>query len=84
MDFLPTFLAAAGKTDIKEDLLDGYTSSALGREYKVHLDGYNILPLLTGKIIVKKLGLKQPTFEIFAPTPEFELPPPIKPPPATL
>jgi len=31
-----------------------------------------------------KLGLKQPTFEIFAPTPEFELPPPIKPPPATL
>jgi arylsulfatase len=43
MDWLPTFLAAAGKDDMKEDLLDGYTSSALGRDYKVHLDGYNIL-----------------------------------------
>jgi len=42
MDWLPTFLAAAGKTDIKEDLLDGYTSSALKRDYKIHLDGYNI------------------------------------------
>jgi arylsulfatase len=42
MDWLPTFLAAAGKADIKEDLLDGYTSSALGRDYKVHLDGYNL------------------------------------------
>ncbi len=43
MDWLPTYAAAAGKTDIKEDLLDGYTSSALGRSYKIHLDGYNIL-----------------------------------------
>jgi arylsulfatase A-like enzyme len=42
MDFLPTFLAAAGKKDIKEDLLDGYKSSALGRDYKVHLDGYDL------------------------------------------
>jgi arylsulfatase A-like enzyme len=25
------------------------TSKAMGREYKVHLDGYNILPLLTGE-----------------------------------
>jgi arylsulfatase A-like enzyme len=49
MDWLPTFLAAAGKTDIKEDLLDGYRSPALKRNYKVHLDGYNILPLLTGE-----------------------------------
>jgi arylsulfatase len=43
MDWLPTFLAAAGKTDMKEDLLDGYTSTALGRDYKVHLDGYNLM-----------------------------------------
>ena len=43
MDWLPTFLAAAGKTDIKEDLLDGYTSKALGRNYKIHLDGYNLI-----------------------------------------
>jgi arylsulfatase A-like enzyme len=27
---------------MKEDLLDGYQSSALGRNYKVHLDGYDI------------------------------------------
>ncbi len=43
MDWLPTFAAAAGKTDIKEDLLDGYKSKALGREYKIHLDGYNLM-----------------------------------------
>ena len=42
MDWLPTFLAAAGKKGIKEDLLDGYTSQALNREYKIHLDGYDI------------------------------------------
>ena len=42
MDWVPTFLAAAGKPGIKEDLLDGYTSKALGRDYKVHLDGYDI------------------------------------------
>jgi arylsulfatase len=49
MDWLPTFLAAAGKPDLKDDLLDGYRSEALDRKYKVHLDGYNVLPLLTGK-----------------------------------
>ena len=43
MDMLPTFLAAAGKDDIKEDLLDGYKSKSLGRDYKLHLDGYNVL-----------------------------------------
>ncbi len=43
MDMLPTFVAAAGKADIKEDLLDGYKSKSLGRKYKVHLDGYNIM-----------------------------------------
>jgi arylsulfatase len=59
MDWLPTFLAAAGKDDIKEDLLDGYQSQALGRSYKIHLDGYNILPLLTGETE------KSPRHEIF-------------------
>jgi arylsulfatase len=49
MDWLPTLLAAAGKDDIKEDLLDGYRSKAMGRSYRVHLDGYNVLPLLTGE-----------------------------------
>jgi arylsulfatase len=49
MDWLPTLLAVAGKDDIKEDLLDGYNSRAMGRKYRVHLDGYNILPLLTAQ-----------------------------------
>jgi arylsulfatase len=47
MDWLPTFVAAAGNPDVKEQLLKGKT--AIGRNYKVHLDGYNFLPLLTGK-----------------------------------
>jgi len=42
MDWLPTFLAAASKKDLKEDLLDGYSSKALGRKYKIHLDGYDL------------------------------------------
>jgi arylsulfatase len=46
MDWLPTFLAAAGDPDIKQQLLEGI--SANGRSYKVHLDGYDILPMLTG------------------------------------
>jgi len=48
MDWLPTFLAAAGDDQIKEKLLDGHENQALERSYKVHLDGYNFLPLLTG------------------------------------
>ena len=47
MDWLPTFLAAAGEPDVKEKLLKGH--KAIGRDYKVHLDGYNFLPLLTGE-----------------------------------
>jgi arylsulfatase len=46
MDWLPTFLAAAGNDSIKADLKKGGVQ-AIGRSYKVHLDGYNILPLLT-------------------------------------
>ena len=49
MDWLPTFLATAGVPDIKEQLLKGGVK-AIGRSYKVHLDGYNILPLLTGQV----------------------------------
>jgi arylsulfatase len=48
MDWLPTLLAAAG-TDDKEELKAGVHNDALNRDYKVHLDGYNILPLLTGE-----------------------------------
>ncbi|MEO0436153.1 MAG: arylsulfatase [Pseudomonadota bacterium] len=47
MDWMPTFLAAAGEADVKEKLLDGHR--AIDRRYKVHLDGYNFLPYLTGE-----------------------------------
>jgi arylsulfatase A-like enzyme len=47
MDWLPTFLAAAGEPDVKDKLLKGH--KAAGRCFKVHLDGYNILPMLTGE-----------------------------------
>jgi arylsulfatase A-like enzyme len=48
MDWLPTYLAAVGDPNIKEKLKKGGVK-AIGREYKVHLDGYNFLPYLTGK-----------------------------------
>jgi len=47
LDWMPTLLAAAGSPDIKEQLLDGYDSAAMGRSYRVHLDGYNQLDFLT-------------------------------------
>lgn len=47
LDWMPTLLAAAGVPDVKEKLLAGYAVS--GKTYKVHLDGYNMLPLLTGQ-----------------------------------
>lgn len=48
MDWLPTYLAAAGADDIKARLKKGGVRS-IGRSYKVHLDGYNFLPHLIGK-----------------------------------
>jgi arylsulfatase len=48
MDWMPTFLAAVGQPDIKGKRLKRGVK-AIGRTFKVHLDGYNILPLLTGK-----------------------------------
>jgi len=47
LDWFPTLLAAAGEPDIKSKLLTGYSSG--GKTFKVHLDGYNQLPLLTGQ-----------------------------------
>jgi arylsulfatase len=47
MDWLPTFLSAAGESDVKEKLLKG-GYQAIDRTYKVHLDGYDFLPYLTG------------------------------------
>ncbi len=47
LDWAPTFLAAAGEEDIAEKLRDGYRAN--GERYKVHLDGFNLLPHLTGE-----------------------------------
>ena len=47
LDWLPTVLAMAGEPNIKEKLLKGH--KAIGRDYKVHLDGYNLFPYLTGQ-----------------------------------
>lgn len=49
MDWLPTLLAAAGADNIKGQLMEGGVE-AIGRNYKVHLDGYNFLPYLTGEV----------------------------------
>jgi arylsulfatase A-like enzyme len=47
-DWLPTFLAAAGEAEITEKLLKGH---AIGdKTYRVHIDGYNLLPYLTGGV----------------------------------
>ena len=46
-DWLPTFAAAAGDTDVKERLLEG--TSINGREYRNHIDGYNHLDYFPGK-----------------------------------
>ena len=47
LDWFPTLLAAVGDTDVKERLLKG--ADVGGKNFKVHLDGYNQLDLLTGK-----------------------------------
>jgi arylsulfatase len=46
-DMLSTLLAAAGEPDINEKLLKGH--KAMGRDYKVHLDSYNLMPALKGE-----------------------------------
>jgi arylsulfatase A-like enzyme len=47
-DWLPTFLAMAGDTEVVEELKKGY--KAIGRTYKNHIDGFNLLPYLTGEV----------------------------------
>jgi arylsulfatase len=47
MDWLPTFLAAAGDPHVTEKLLTGH--QAAGKTFKVHLDGFNQLPFLSGE-----------------------------------
>jgi arylsulfatase A-like enzyme len=47
LDWAPTLLAAAGVPDVKEQLQKGMKVG--DADFKVHLDGYNLLPLLTGE-----------------------------------
>ncbi|MGE0153048.1 MAG: arylsulfatase [Reyranellaceae bacterium] len=46
-DWLPTLLAAAGEPDIKQKLMDGHKAG--NKTFKVHIDGHNMLPYLTGQ-----------------------------------
>ena len=46
-DMLPTILAAAGAPDVSQKLLDGYKAG--DKTFKVHIDGFNLLPYLTGE-----------------------------------
>jgi len=47
-DMLPTLLAAAGEPNIKEKLLNGHKAG--NKTFKVHIDGYNMVPYLTGAV----------------------------------
>jgi arylsulfatase len=47
LDWLPTFLSAAGDPDVKDKLLAGH--EAAGKTFRVHLDGYDLMPYLTGE-----------------------------------
>jgi arylsulfatase A-like enzyme len=47
-DWLPTLLAAAGVSDIKERLLEGHVAGE--KKFKVHIDGFDMLPYLSGEV----------------------------------
>jgi arylsulfatase A-like enzyme len=47
-DWLPTLLAAAGEPDVVAKLLEGHQAG--DKAFKVHIDGYNMLPYLTGEV----------------------------------
>ena len=55
-DMMPTLLAAAGVPDVKEKLLKGYQAG--DKNFKVHLDGYNLMPHFKGEV-------EDPRHEIF-------------------
>jgi arylsulfatase len=53
-DFIPTFAAANGETDLVEKVKAGY--AAAGKNFKVHLDGENLLPFLKGEAECPRKG----------------------------
>jgi arylsulfatase len=46
-EWLPTLVAAGGDPDVKEKLLVGHQAG--DKTFKVHIDGYNVLPYLLGE-----------------------------------
>lgn len=60
LDLLPTLMAAAGRPNIKQALLAGFLIGDQNRPWKACLDGYNMLPALTGAE-----GAKWPRSEFF-------------------
>ena len=49
LDWVPTLMAAAGNHGVKKELKQGQTFG--DKKYKVYLDGYNLLPNLTGEAV---------------------------------
>ena len=47
-DLIPTFAAAAGEPDLVAKVMKGYQAN--GKTFKVHLDGYNLMPFLKGDV----------------------------------
>jgi len=47
-DMLPTLVAAAGDPNIVEKLKKGYKAGK--KQFRVHIDGYNLLPFLNGGV----------------------------------
>jgi arylsulfatase A-like enzyme len=48
LDWVPTLMAAVGEADVKEGLLAGHEAD--GKTFRVHLDGFNMLPYLKGEV----------------------------------
>ena len=57
LDWLPTFLAAAGDPSIKDKLKEGHEAG--DKTFRVHLDGYNFMPYFKGE---EKKGPRQEFF----------------------
>jgi arylsulfatase A-like enzyme len=53
-DFIPTFAAAAGEPDLVEKVEQGYKIG--DTTFKVHIDGFNLMPFLSGKAECPRKG----------------------------